>query len=284
MKHFVLLTTAVLFLFSCNQGKLDQLSLEKDSLRLETDRRDSIINSLFQSFNQIEENLATIREKEGLISQNTQPGAEIRESVQQRISNDIEVINELMIKNREAIQELNRKLKRANIQLGEFEKMVQRLKQTITEKDEEIEILKARLSDLNIYVGELTAQIDTLKMSNQQKTAYIEQQARELNTAYYVMGSRKELTERKILSREGGFIGIGRTSKLKADAELDYFNKIDISRTKEIAINHKKIKLVSSHPAGSFRLDGNDKIVNTLVILTPEKFWSASRFLVIELE
>jgi DNA repair exonuclease SbcCD ATPase subunit len=284
MKHIALLTIAAIFLFSCNQGKLDQLSLEKDSLRLETDRRDSIINTLFQSFNQIEENLATIREKEGLISQNTQPGAEIRESVQQRISNDIEIINELMIKNREAIQELNRKLKRANIQLGEFEKMVQRLKLTIAEKDEEIEILTARLSDLNIYVGELTAQIDTLKMSNQQKTAYIEQQAREMNTAYYVMGSRRELIEQNILSREGGFIGIGRTSKLKADAELDYFNKIDISRSKEILINHKKIKLITSHPSGSFRLDGNEKIVNSLVILSPEKFWSASRFLVIEFE
>lgn len=61
---------------------------------------------------------------------------------------------------------------------------------------------------------------------------------------------------------------------------MDAFTRIDVVRTTEILLGAKKAKLATSHPEGSYRLEGGNK----LVVLDANAFWSISKYLVVEVE
>ena len=63
-----------------------------------------------------------------------------------------------------------------------------------------------------------------------------------------------------------------------------YFTKMDITATKEIQLSAKKAKLVTTHPAGSYKIDGADGKADKLIILDADKFWSVSKYCVIVVE
>ena len=188
-----------------------------------------------------------------------------------------------MIENKKIIESLSKKLRASNLKMKEFKKMIERLKTQLQEKDLEISGLKNKLAGLNIEIDSLNLAIDTLFFQNTQKTKVIVEQKNELNTAYYVFGTDKELKEQKIISKKGGFVGIGGVRKLMHDFNKDYFTKIDISKTKTIEIFMKKAKLITNHPTDSYKIYGEDK-VDSLVITNPKKFWSVSKYLVIKVK
>ncbi|HCT70119.1 MAG TPA: hypothetical protein DF409_02750, partial [Bacteroidales bacterium] len=68
----------------------------------------------------------------------------------------------------------------------------------------------------------------------------ISEQTEELNTAYYVIGTKKELRDQNIITMEGGFAGIGRNKKMKEDFNQDYFTRVDITQLKSIPVLRKK--------------------------------------------
>ncbi|MDB4534467.1 hypothetical protein N9242_06290, partial [Vicingaceae bacterium] len=106
----------------------------------------------------------------------------------------------------------------------------------------------------------------------------------ELNTAYYCYGSAKELEGQGVVSKKGGFIGIGKTAKLSDDFNKEYFTKVDISIINHIDLMSKKVKIVTNHPSDSYKIEGEDGSAEKLVILDSEAFWSASKYLVMVVE
>ena len=66
-----------------------------------------------------------------------------------------------------------------------------------------------------------------------------------LNTAYYTIGTTKELKEKNVISKEGGFIGIGKSTKVTDDFNKEYFTKINIEQTTIINIGAKKVKIIN---------------------------------------
>lgn len=154
--------------------------------------------------------------------------------------------------------------------------MIATLEAQLNEKDAQIGELTNKIEQLNIELSNLTVNYESLEQENEVKTE-------KLNAAYYVLGTNKELKEKGIVTKEGGFIGIGKTTGLKKDFNRDYFTKIDASQTTVIPIGAKKIKILSSHPSNSYKLVG-EKPVEKLEITNTEDFWSASKYLVIVIE
>ena len=68
------------------------------------------------------------------------------------------------------------------------------------------------------------------------------------------------------------------------DFNKNYFTQIDIRTDKEIKLYSKEAKLLTAHPEGTYELKKDDKGQLTLVITNPNKFWSVSRYLVIEVK
>jgi len=286
MKKILIIAAVSLFLASCGQQmneEVEKLQQENLALQDQLNTQEDTFNEFFGALNQIEENLALIKEKENIISQGTQNNLEGRTDKMESINEDIRIIGELMEKNRHLISRLNRDIKNSNIKITEFERMVARLNEQIQEKEIEIEVLREELGRMNLRVDYLAATIDTLQEVARFRDRVIQDKTTEINTAYYTMGSRRELRDWGIITREGGFLGIGRTNRLRSDLDPSYFTRIDLNVTREITIIGKEPAFITPHPEGTWEYRIEDG-VTYLVVLDPFKFWSTSRYLVIEIE
>ncbi len=285
---FVLLIPVLLLTSGCNQRKKEiaRLQAQNDSLRAVGGNKDSNIAEFVTTFNEIESNLDSIKQVERVINKTTSAG-EVKASRKEQIKSDITYIYDLLQKNRKLVASLTAKLNKSNKHAAELQTMIDNLNKSIEEKDAQIAQLTEELGKLNIQVKDLNGKVNVLNTNvsnlsaeNQKKQQEIEAKTAALNTAYYVIGTNRELKDKKIITGEGGFIGIGRSKDLTANLDLSNFQKIDVTQVNEIPIMKKKVTIVTSHPAGSYRIDGQ-KTADKLVILDANAFWSLSKVLVI---
>jgi uncharacterized coiled-coil protein SlyX len=283
MKKIIFVASAVLVLSSCNQKELAESNNQKDSLLAVVNEREATINEYISSFNDVERNLDSVSAKQHIISLNSDNTDELKLSQKARINSEIEAINELMDQNRKKIAELNRKFKNSATKNVQLEKMITTLNDQLVKKDQELADLNTRLNSLNAQVAVLQISVDTLTNQNRAQSQIIADKTSALHIAYYVMGKSNDLQDAKIIDRQGGLLGIGKTSKLKEDFDNSKFTQIDYTQTNIIAVN-SEIKIITTHPTGSYTLEKDDKDndhVKNMVITNPDKFWSASKYLVI---
>jgi len=103
----------------------------------------------------------------------------------------------------------------------------------------------------------------------------LNKQDKELNSAWFVFGTRRELIEQNILNRG---------EVLQSYFNKDYFTKVDIRIDKEIKLYSKEARILTNHPADSYTLTQNTKKQYVLHITDPQRFWSTSKYLVIEVK
>lgn len=252
----------------------DSLAGDNQNLKGQLGEKEAAVQEFINAFNEIQDNLNEIKEKEKIVSSSAQ-GGDVK-SKEEQIKQDIQSIYEMMAKNKSRISSLNKKLKTANTKIDGLEKMIATLEAQLNEKDVQIGELTNKIELLNIELSNLVVNYESLEQENEVKTE-------KLNLAYYVIGTSKELKEKGIVTKEGGFVGIGKTTNLKKDFNRDYFTKVDISQVSVIPIGAKKIKILSSHPSSSYKLVG-EKPVEKIEITNAEDFWSVSKYLVIVIE
>ncbi len=257
-----------------------QLEQERQTVASESGMKDSTINSMFAAFNDISENLRAIKEKQGMLGKNEQGGVETGPDMSQKIAADLYLIDSLLSANKKQIEKMrksaNARSAESKAKISELEKAIVNLEQMIAEKDTEIASLKEQLTSTN---ASLASMIVMYQDKDQQATA----QRAELNKAFYCVGTAKELKENGVVTKEGGFAGMGRTTTLNTQGmNMEYFKQVDITQMLEIPVNAKKAKLITSHPAGSYKMDVVEGKTDKLVISDPNAFWSVSKYLVIQ--
>ena len=278
---FVIIILTNLLVSNCGKGSDESENPIKDSvenvsgnLNGKLNEKDAAIQELVSSFNEIQENLNTIKEKEKIISKVTSDG-DVK-SKEDQIKEDIQSIYDLMAKNKDRIGSLSKKLKNSKLKIDGLEKMIDNMQVTLNLKDSEIEELKTKIEGLNVELSNLTTNYKAVENESNQKTEII-------NTAFYAIGTSKELKEKNVITKEGGIIGLGKTTKLSSDFNKDYFTKINIEKTTSINLGAKKIKILTTHPSNSYKLIG-EKPIEKLEITNTKEFWSASKYLVIILD
>jgi len=285
----LLFILSVVILTSCGQHKKEIARMQaiQDSIAQIGVQKDNSILEFIGAMNEIQSNLDSIKAIEKIVSVQTAPGTELKAEAKNRIIEDIAQINNLLQKNKELVKSLQGKLRNSNLRIAELEKMIDNLTASVGEKDAEIESLKKELENLHVDVAGLNKKIENITAESEatikEKNQAIEARTNELNTAFYAFGTKKELTEKNVIEKEGGFLGMGKTLKIKKDFNKDYFMKIDIREFKQLPLNTKKASLVSYHPEGSFHFTG-DKTVESLVIDNSADFWKASKYLLIVVE
>jgi hypothetical protein len=271
--------SALLLLAACSDDPRQTpqyQQLQEDNQRVEAiiAEKDSTINALFSTFNRISDNLRIIRTKQGQLA-TSGDGVEQGANMEERIMSDIESIDGLLAENRALMEQLRKQARSSATNIGELERTMTELERNLLEKDEEIATIKEELSSTSSSLATL---IDMYR----DKSQLADMQRGELNAAWYAVGTARELRDNGVLAKEGGVAGIGGVHKLNTeDLPKDYFQRIDMMRTQEIPLLSKKAKLVTSHPAGTYRIDdATDK----LVITDPNRFWSISKYLVVVVE
>ena len=278
----VLFVALMVFLFSCKneelENKIADLENQNTELNNASGEKDDKIENYIQSLNEIYDNLAVIKEKEKIVSSNFNMGnGELNTDIKDLIVNDMGLINNLLEENKQKLAWLQSKLKKSNLKIAELEKMIENMASQLQEKDAEIVSLQTQLANAN-------QQLKVLFEEYNNRIEEIGAQTDKLNTAYYCYGTSKELIAQGVLTKEGGFIGIGKSQKLADDFNKEYFTKVDITLIKYIDLKAKKAKLVTTHASDSYAIEGADGKVDKLVIKNAEKFWASSKYLVIVVE
>ncbi|CAN5513584.1 hypothetical protein BH11BAC2_BH11BAC2_11630 [soil metagenome] len=283
-KILILLVTAASFTGCTNYtAQIDQLKHEKDSVLAVSNEKEIQLNEFVATVTEVEGNLSSITEKQGVIRESMDKNPEHMKNAKDRINAEIAQINRLMEESKTQMAGLDRKLKNSRTKATKLEKLVASLNEQLVAKDAELTDLNSKLQNLSTEVATLNTTVTTLTADKTQQAALISDQTTKLHTAYVAVGTYKQLYDKKVVQKHGGVLGIGSEQQLKSDASDDAFSKIDITQTQTFAINSKDVKVVTTHPADSYRMvmTGDNKEVASLEITDPEKFWKTSKYLVV---
>ncbi len=268
----------LVFLTACSEEKEQDPQYQQyveDARRAEATaaERDSTINDLLGTLNTISENLRTIRARQGRIAD--AGSVEKDGDMEERIMADIRSIDSLVAENQRLMGRLRKNADLSATGLAELQRTINDMQHTLTEKETELTTMKEELASTNQSMA-------TLIQMYQDKSQQADAQLEALNTAYYAVGTVRELRANGILSREGGVAGIGGVNKLSSGKlPNSYFRKIDIWNMQEIPVVARKGSLVTPHPEGTYRFENG---AEKLLITDPEKFWSISKYLVVVVE
>lgn len=278
-KLFFMVCCAALLMTGCKDGKnapgLASVQ-QTDSLNDVIAQKDSEINEMMGTLNDIEEGFRLINEAENRVALLKNGEGT---SKKQNLKENIQFIAERMKQNRELIAKLQKQLESSTLKGGQLKKTIYNLTAQLEEKDKQLLALREELdkkdihiSELDETIGNLNTNVSNLSADNQQKTETINAQDKQLNTAWYVFGTKKELKGQHIL--EGGKVMNGNFNK-------NYFTKVDIRNTTEIKLYSKSAKLLTAHPASSYSLTHDASKQYVLRITNPQIFWSTSKYLVV---
>ena len=164
-----------------------------------------------------------------------------------------------------------------------------RLRAEVEEHLRTIEGQKDLIATYLIRIAELETQVTALTDSTRKLTEANEILADSLaritsraNTAWYVVGSRDRLVRAGVLSEEGGLLGFGKTLAPSRAMARNLFTRIDRLRDTVIALpGAKQYRIMSRHDPGLVSVTVDRSLGGTLLIKDPERFWSASGWLII---
>lgn len=273
--YFVCLTAFVLT--GCTQKKADSsIDPANDSLQQVIAQRDNEINDMMGTLNEITEGFRQINEAENRVSI-VKDGEGTNKK--QQIKENIQFISNTMQRNRELIKKLQQQLRDSRFNGGELKKTIENLTQQLDEKNQQLQQLRTELDSKDIHIAELdetvnnlNSNVSNLKTESEQKSQTISDQDKQLNTAWFVFGTKKELKDQHILVN--GKI-------LESNFNKNYFTKVDIRVDKEIKLYSKSARVLTMHPSSSYTLsrDANNQYI--LRINNPQIFWSTSKYLVV---
>lgn len=269
-----------LLLYGCKEYKAPVANsptvAKDDSLQQIITQRDTQINNMMATMNEIQEGFNEISEAENRV--NLIQDDERADKASQ-IKEDIKFIADRMQQNRELIKKLQGQLRDSDFKSQELKKVIANMLRQLDEKDQQLQQLRAELDAKNIHIAELDETIcnlnnnvTELKSESDEKSQIINNQETQLNTAWYVFGTRPELKDQRILMGD---------KVLQQNFNKNYFTKIDIRVTREIKLYSKSARLLTSHPAGSYELTRDNNKMYTLAITNPQLFWSTSKYLVV---
>ena len=285
MKKLMFILCVSLSLGACHNYQEDLKAKEQqyqDALTAQQEK-DSTISFFMDEINDIEANLAAVdTSKRNVITNTSNP--DLRRTQITKINDNIENIKALMQENKDRLDALNKKLKNSGYKISGLNKMIATLTMQIAQKDSQLVDLNTKITELNTTVSTQGTRISELVSQNEEKQRMVDQRISELNTAYYVVGTSKDLLARGVTTKEGGFIGLGK-SKVMNSNNNSGFTQIDITQTTTIPLNAKDAKLTTSHPAGSYTIGRPDKKhVTDLTITDPTAFWRASKYLIVTVD
>ena len=282
-KVFFAALCVLAFTASCKDGKKSQLIAEqqRDSLERIISQKDYEINDMMSTLNDIEEGFRSINEAQGRVTVAKRgEGA----SATARIQENMQFIAQAMQQNRELINKLREQVRQSTVKGDQLKRTIENLTTQLAEKEEMLVQLRAELDAKDIHIAELdetiaslNADVNKLEEEGVQKSRTISKQDKELNAAWFVYGTKKELSDKNIRTKK--FLGSKKV--LEGDVDLSYFTKIDIRVDKEIKFYSKKAEIETKHPAGTYTLERDANRQYVLRITDPQKFWSISKFLVV---
>jgi uncharacterized coiled-coil protein SlyX len=277
----------ILFMASCGPSpetqqriaELEQAAQEKDDLLIE-------IADLGKFISDVNAELADVSLAEsGLQVMVESPMQASRESVLVKI----QYLNNRVAESERKLAQSQRRVRALTLEsdtlksllaetITSYERTLENQRATIVALNDRIELLQEQNVQLVASVDTLSTKLTTLKA--------------ETNTVYYTVGTKQELIDRGVVTKEGGarflFIFGKRGETLVPSRELDpaEFTAIDKDQTTRITLpdSTSEYVIASRHPTDLVTAEelDNGKIKGSFIqIEAPDQFWKNSKFLIV---
>lgn len=273
-----------------------QYDQKKDAMAQATEALNTQEKRVMESYDRIESNLAKIGQYENMIKGNmTDAESNSSLSPEERIQNEISMIEQLVNENNLLIANLNGQIAEKDTRLANYSKTVKDLQVRIGEYKTNVETLIAEKEALQKNLDETTlakksleGEVSSLDTEVAQKSNVIEEQnaqlldkERKLHTAYYTVGTYKFLRDKNIVEKEGGFLGLNREKNLANGLDNGKFQEIDTRNINEIPVDAKHCEIITGQDPASYTMVYNNDKVSKIKITDPDKFWGKSKYLVV---
>jgi hypothetical protein len=283
--HSLVIVAVCTLTASCveTSSKFKSLLAERDSLQTQAQTIEDNYNETLDILNEVENGFQSIRESEGkmIVDLKSIEGQDATKKNQ--VIAEINHIKEILAQNRERISQLERKLNQSSKQNKILASTIERIQNELNEKSalittlqEQLNQKEIKISELNNTINTITTDLENLRDTSNTQQQIINAQDENLNSVWYCIATRRELKEAGILSSGSIF------KDKKGEADMSIFVKADLRKLHTIFLNSRSVKLLSTHPEGSYSFEKSDDKLLTLIINNPEKFWSVSRYLVIK--
>lgn len=278
----ILAVIAVIFsvLWFTSNTKKVRLAKQIDSLRTSFEFATDTINDIQTNLDSIEIGLSG-----QLFSGREMPiSAEDRRT---QIINTVLSMKQQIEHDKSRITELEKQLSGSQIRNRSLESMIAKLRVSINEKEKIVAELSGKLGIMEetLISEKILSQDEIMKRDREiaTKVATIQAQEKDLNTIFYAYGSRSELVEKDVITREGGILGLGRVSTLSKMSELEKYRTFDLNEVDGISFPATKrgYSILSSQNAASYRVDKVGE--NYVLKVTNKELFRKYKILVIEI-
>lgn len=269
---------------ACNNKELEQKQATIDSLQTVVTAKDTELDELFQMLNEIDTNLSKINSEYSTMQEMRNKDVEGNYSNKQQIAEQMRTIEKTLADNKAKIAQLNGRVSNLSSKNKQLQDYIAKLEARAAEQETQIAELLAELENNKVVIKGLNKNVSELTAANQEKDEYIAQQIADANRAWFVVGTFKDLKEAGIVSKKGGFIGIGRRQGTEANMPTELFREIDRTKVTSIEVGMKNAFVASNHPEDSYELvpdEEDSKTTASLRILNPVKFWQFTDYLVV---
>jgi hypothetical protein len=270
-----------------------QVSAEKDSLLnevLETTKFVSDLNTELAKVKSV--GVSPVPASE----QTASGAAQERVAALGRIKETIARLNEAEQKLEQQTQRASRMGRRNERLLAQLESAKQTIADLKSAAERQETEYTAVIDRQKVEIAALTSRVDTMTLVNEQLSATnvaltdtVGQLTDYKNTVYYAVGTKKELMERGVVTKEGSkFLFFGGTHLVPArDLNPEAFTRADKTHDLTIALprEDKNYKIISRQSAqylasSSLTQDGK-KLHGAIQIESPEEFWAPSKYLIV---
>lgn len=266
---------------SSDDTSVNQLVQTRDSLQQVIADQDSLLSLI----NELGDGMQQIKTLENILSsENLQSETPDRRN---KIKSDMADIQRALNERRQRLSELEARLNKSNANNANLRQAISSLKSQIAAQVTTIESLRKDLASANIYIDQLTQNVDSLNTTV--ATTIEEKNAAEqmnveltnqLNTCYYVIGSKSELKEHDIIKT--GFLK--KTKIMPEDFQRNYFTEADQRMLTSLPLHSKKAKVLTNQPTDSYEIVTDADGMKVLNITNPQEFWATYKYLVIQVD
>jgi cell division protein FtsB len=237
----------------------------------------SYYSEAFNTIAEIQDSLNAISvgpEAVKLHSQTDRAEQRLTEPNRQEALETIALVNASIQRTRQRISRLESNLKSSGMKVAGLSRMITNLKQTVAEKEDQVAQLTTQVDALQTRVTGLETTVQQDQDSIFAKNQNIEDKRRELGTIYYIVGTKKDLTNSGVIVAKGGVLGLGKTVQLSGRFDESKFTSIDTDEQTIVtapASKLDKVKVLSPQPTSSYELvmAGNQVEIH---ILDPKEF------------
>ena len=229
MRKLIVLALGGLMVASCNDGvkKAEQAALmQRDSLEQIIAQKDNEINDMMTTLSDIEEGFREITEAQNRVTIAKEGEGT---NTKLRIKENMQFIQSAMKQNKELINKLKQQVRESSVKGDQLKKIIDNLTEQMQQKDQQLQALREELDKKDIHIAELDEQVAGLNENvaalteeNTQKAETISTQDKQIHTAWFVFGTKKELKEQNILDKG---------EVLQSNFNKDYFTKTTSPRS-----------------------------------------------------